>query len=136
MIQTLQKGVVVCVEVTILDGLVLARSAVHHDINYRSVVLFGSASVIDDPEEKREAMRLFMEHVAPGRSTVAHPLNELELEQTQVLAFTIEEASAKIRTGPPGDEEEEDDARPVWAGVIPLKLTRGDPIPDERPGLK
>ena len=132
MLKTLREGVGVCVTVTILDGLVLARSAFHHSVNYRSVVLFGKATVIDDPEEKKEALRLFVEHVAPGRSTEARPPNDKELKQTLVLALAIEEVSAKIRTGPPVDDEE-DYALPVWAGVIPLKLTHGDPIPDERP---
>jgi nitroimidazol reductase NimA-like FMN-containing flavoprotein (pyridoxamine 5'-phosphate oxidase superfamily) len=131
MLRTLGKGVDVCVTVTLLDGLVLARSAFHHSVNYRSVVIFGTARVVEDREGKLEALRVFTEHVAPGRWQEVRPPSDKELQATIVLALSLQEVSAKVRTGPPVDDEE-DYALPVWAGVLPLSLTPGPPVPDGR----
>jgi nitroimidazol reductase NimA-like FMN-containing flavoprotein (pyridoxamine 5'-phosphate oxidase superfamily) len=131
MFRTLAAGAEVCVAVTLLDGLVLARSAFHHSMNYRSVVIFGQASVIDDPAAKVEALRAFTEHVAPGRWPEIRPPSRKELQATAVLAIPLKEASAKVRTGPPIDDEE-DYALPVWAGVLPFSDATGEPRPDDR----
>jgi nitroimidazol reductase NimA-like FMN-containing flavoprotein (pyridoxamine 5'-phosphate oxidase superfamily) len=128
MLRNLRDGVDACATVTLLDGLVLARSAFHHSMNYRSVVVFGKARVVEG-EEKLRALDALVEHVMKGRSKDVRPANEIELKQTLVLALPIEEASAKIRTGGPVDDEE-DYALPVWAGVLPLKLTPQVPIAD------
>jgi nitroimidazol reductase NimA-like FMN-containing flavoprotein (pyridoxamine 5'-phosphate oxidase superfamily) len=128
MLRSLRDGVEACVTVTLLDGLVLARSAFHHSMNYRSVVLFGTARVVEG-EEKLQALDDLVEHVIRGRSREVRPPNEVELKQTLVLALPIAEASAKIRSGGPVDDEE-DYALPVWAGVLPLTLMPGAPIPD------
>ena len=130
MLRTLKGGVPVCVTVTILDGLVLARSAFHHSMNYRSVVVFGNAREVSDADEKVRALDALVEHVVAGRSRDIRPPNANELKATLVLALPIDEASAKIRSGPPVDDEE-DYAMPVWAGVLPLALTPGAPVPDE-----
>ena len=119
----------VCVTVTLIDGLVLARSAFHHSMNYRSVVIFGKATLISDPQHKLEALRLFTEHLVPNRWAEIRPPNELELKATTVLSLPLDEASAKIRTGGPNDDDE-DYALNVWAGVIPLKMTAGKPSGD------
>ena len=129
MIRTLAEGVDVCVTVTLVDGLVLARSAFHHSINYRSVVVLGRARLVEDTTEKTDALRAFTNHVVPGRWEEVRPVTDKELAGTSVLALPIEEASAKIRTGPPVDDEE-DLSWPVWAGVIPLTLQPGSPSPD------
>ena len=131
MLRTMAAGVEVCVAVTLLDGIVLARSAFHHSMNYRSVVLFGSAQAIDAGEKKVEALRIISEHILPGRWDEVRKPTEKELKATAVLALPITEASAKIRTGPPGDDEA-DYALDVWAGVLPLRLEAGVPQPDER----
>jgi nitroimidazol reductase NimA-like FMN-containing flavoprotein (pyridoxamine 5'-phosphate oxidase superfamily) len=131
MLGALGNGADVCLTVTLVDGLVLARSAFHHSMNYRSVVLFGRATLLEDPDAKREALRAFTEHVAPGRWQEVRPPSEKELKSTTVLAIPLEEVSAKVRTGPPLDDEE-DYALPVWAGVLPLELTPGAPLADER----
>jgi nitroimidazol reductase NimA-like FMN-containing flavoprotein (pyridoxamine 5'-phosphate oxidase superfamily) len=128
-LRELGDGIDVCVTVTIVDGLVLARSLFHHSFNYRSVVVFGRARLVTDPEEKLEALRHFVDHVAPGRWAEARAPTAKELKATTVLALPIEEASAKMRSGPPADDEE-DYALPVWAGVIPLHLAAGAPLPD------
>jgi len=129
MFQTLSKGVSVCVTVTHVDGLVLARAAFHHSVNYRSVVILGKARQIEDPREKMEALRLFTEHVVKGRwDEVRHPTDQ-ELKVTTVLALPLEEVSAKVRTGGPIDDEA-DYALPVWAGVLPLAMVASDPEPD------
>ncbi|HEY5885351.1 MAG TPA: pyridoxamine 5'-phosphate oxidase family protein [Pyrinomonadaceae bacterium] len=131
MLRTLSQGIDVCVTVTLIDGLVLARSAFHHSINYRSVVVFGTATLITDPEEKSAALFAFSEHVIPGRwNDVREPTTE-ELKATSVLVLELTEASAKVRTGPPIDDEE-DYSLPVWAGVIPLALTASEPVNDPR----
>ena len=128
MLRSLKNGVDACVTVTLIDGLVLARSAFHHSMNYRSVVVFGKAREVTG-EEKRTALDGLVEHVVKGRSRDVRPPNELELRQTLVLALPLDEASAKIRTGGPVDDEE-DYAMPIWAGVVPLKLTPSAPIAD------
>ena len=129
MLRSLKDGVDACVTVTLIDGLVLARSAFHHSMNYRSVVVFGKAREVTG-EEKRTALDGLVEHVVKGRSRDVRPPNELELRQTLVLALPLDEASAKIRTGGPVDDEE-DYAMPIWAGVVPLKLTPSAPIADD-----
>ena len=131
MLKTLQGGVPVCLTATLLDGLVLARSAFHHSMNYRSVVLLGTATEVDDPAEKRAAFRALVEHVAPGRYAAVRPPTDDEVTGTLVLRLPIDEGSAKVRTGPPIDDEA-DYGLPVWAGVIPLALRTGAPIPDPR----
>jgi hypothetical protein len=131
MMRTLESGVPVCVTVSLVDGLVLARSAFHHSMNYRSAVVFGTARKIDDPAQKNEALRVISEHLIAGRwDEVRAPRNQ-ELKATMVLELTIEEASAKSRSGPPIDDEA-DYALPVWAGVLPLALKADEPVPDAR----
>lgn len=129
MLRTLSGGVPVSVTVTLVDGLVLARSAFHHSVNYRSVVILGMARLVEDPAEKMEALRIFTEHVMKGRWDDVRQPNEQEMKATSVLALLIEEASAKIRTGGPVDDEE-DYALPVWAGVLPLETVAKEPIAD------
>ena len=131
MLRTLANGVDACVTVTLVDGLVLARSAFHHSVNYRSVVVFGRAHLVNDPEEKNSALFAFSEQVVPGRWDDVRLPTESELKQTTVLCLPLSEASAKVRTGPPIDDEE-DYALPMWAGVIPLKLVAEAPIKDPR----
>ena len=131
MLRELETGVAACVNVTLVDGLVLARSAFHHSMNYRSVVAFGTARKIADPERKTRALRVISEHLIAGRWDDVREPSEKELKATAVLEFSIEEASAKIRTGPPGDEEA-DYALPVWAGVLPLRVEPKAPVPDPR----
>ena len=133
MMKTLGAGVDACVTVTHVDGLVLARSAFHHSLNYRSVVVFGRATVVEDAAGKMEAMRAFTEHLMRGRWSEARAPNERELNTTLVLALPLTEASAKVRTGQPIDDEE-DLQLPVWAGVVPLRVEAGEPISD--PQLK
>ena len=128
MLRSLKNGVEACVTVTLIDGLVLARSAFHHSMNYRSVVVFGTARVVEG-DEKLRALDALVDHVVRGRSKEMRPHKEIELKQTLVLAMPLDEASAKIRTGGPVDDEE-DYALPIWAGVVPLKLTPGEPIAD------
>lgn len=129
MLKTLSAGVPVCVTVTHVDGLVLARSAFHHSVNYRSVVILGSARRVDDPAEKREALRIFTEHVMKGRWDDVRQPTEQELKGTTVLALPLEEVSAKVRTGGPVDDEADYDL-PVWAGVLPLETVAKQPVPD------
>ena len=124
-----KAGAPVAAEVTLLDGLVLARSAFHHSMNYRSVVVYGHAREVTDPDEKFAAQRALVEHVARGRADDARMPNQRELDQTTILAIPIEEASAKIRTGPPKDDAEDMDL-PVWAGVLPIRTVPGEPDPD------
>jgi uncharacterized protein len=131
MLRAVGQGIDVCVTVTLIDGLVLARSAFHHSMNYRSVVIFGRASVVDDPTRKIAALFALSEHMIPGRWKDVREPNETELQQTTVLSLLLAEASAKIRTGPPLDDED-DYALPIWAGVIPLRLVSGEPIADSR----
>jgi uncharacterized protein len=134
LLSRLGEGVPMCLTVTLLDGLVLARSAFHHSMNYRSVVILGQGSVITDPERKDRALRKIVEHIVPGRSDEARGPNPKELKATEVIELTIAEASAKIRTGPPGDAAADMDL-PVWAGEIPLTLAVGEPVTDEKCSL-
>ncbi len=131
MLRSLREGIDACVTVTLLDGLVMARSAFHHSMNYRSVVVMGKGREVVDREEKRHVLDALVEHVCAGRARDARPPNETELRQTLVIAMPLAEASAKIRSGPASDDEE-DYALPIWAGVIPLALTPSAPIDDER----
>ena len=129
MMRILSGGIDVCVTVTLLDGLVLARSAFHHSVNYRSVVVFGKAKLIEADQEKLEALYAFTQHIVPNRWNEVREPNELELKATTVLALPLEEASAKIRTGDPVDDAEDYEMN-VWAGVIPLKVKAEKPEDD------
>ena len=131
MLRQMKDGVPVCVTVTLLDGLVLARSVFNHSMNYRSVVILGKATLVDNPEEKLAALRVLSEHILPGRWDDARRPNERELKATSVLRVPIEEFSSKVRSGPPIDDEE-DYSFPTWAGVIPLEMTVGTTINDPR----
>ncbi len=131
MLRQLKEIVPVCVTVTLLDGLVLARSIFNHSMNYRSVVVLGKATLVDEAGEKLEALRLLSEHIIPGRWADVRQPNERELKATSVLRVPIEEFSAKVRTGPVIDDEE-DYSFPTWAGVVPLEMRAGEPIADER----
>jgi nitroimidazol reductase NimA-like FMN-containing flavoprotein (pyridoxamine 5'-phosphate oxidase superfamily) len=125
----LRPGMDVCVTVTLVDGLVLARSAFHHSMNYRSVMAIGRTRPVTDPGEKEAALRALVEHIVPGRSDEVRGGDSRELAATAVLALPLAEVSAKVRTGPPSDDEP-DYALPIWAGVLPLALTPGEPAPD------
>ena len=131
MLRSLSEGVDVCVTVTLIDGLVIARSAFHHSVNYRSVVVLGKAELVIDPEEKNTALEAITNHFVPGRWPDVRWPNELELKATSVLRLPIDEASAKIRTGDPVDDEE-DYAMQTWAGILPLELKPGTPTDDAR----
>ena len=129
MLRTLSSGVDVCVTVTLVDGLVLARSAFHHSINYRSAVIVGRAVEVEGLDEKRVALDAFVDHVVPGRAVEARPPNDRELRATIVLRLPIDEASAKVRTGGPIDDDE-DLPLAVWAGELPLRTIAGPPVAD------
>jgi uncharacterized protein len=131
MLRTLKAGIDVCVTVTVLDGLVLARSAFHHSMNYRSVVVFGTATEIEEASAKLAALRALSEHMIPGRWDDVRQPTDQELKATTVLSLPLEEVSAKVRTGPPLDDEE-DYSLEVWAGVLPLRLVAGEPVKDPR----
>ncbi|MFZ1132730.1 MAG: pyridoxamine 5'-phosphate oxidase family protein [Terriglobales bacterium] len=131
MLRNLNQGVPVCITVTLLDGLVLARSVFNHSMNYRSVVILGTATLVDDPAEKLAALRALSEHIIPQRWDDSRPPNETELKATSVLRLPISEFSAKVRVGPAVDDEE-DYSFPTWAGVIPLEMNSGTPIRDAR----
>jgi nitroimidazol reductase NimA-like FMN-containing flavoprotein (pyridoxamine 5'-phosphate oxidase superfamily) len=131
MLRRVDEGVPVCVTVTLLDGLVLARSIFNHSMNYRSVVILGTAVAVTDAQEKLEALRLLSEHILPGRWAESRQPNEKEIKATLVMRLPIEEFSAKVRQGPPVDDEE-DYAFPAWAGVIPLEMVPGRPVNDPR----
>jgi nitroimidazol reductase NimA-like FMN-containing flavoprotein (pyridoxamine 5'-phosphate oxidase superfamily) len=131
MLRQMKEGLPVCVTVTLLDGLVLARSVFNHSMNYRSVVVLGKATLVDDPEGKLAALRALSEHILPGRWDDSRQPNERELKATSVLRVPIEEFSAKVRTGPAIDDPD-DYSFPTWAGVIPLEMKAGEPIDDER----
>jgi nitroimidazol reductase NimA-like FMN-containing flavoprotein (pyridoxamine 5'-phosphate oxidase superfamily) len=135
-IRALGAGTPACLTVTLVDGLVLARSAFHHSMNYRSVVVLGEARPVGDPDEMLIALEAFTERVLAGRWGEVRAPNRQELKGTRVLAMTLDEASAKVRSGPPVDDDE-DYALDVWAGVIPLKLAAGAPVDDPRltPGI-
>jgi nitroimidazol reductase NimA-like FMN-containing flavoprotein (pyridoxamine 5'-phosphate oxidase superfamily) len=128
-LRALGSGARACLTVTLLDGLVLARSIFNHSVNYRSVVVLGEARAVSNPEEKRAALAAFAERVAPGRWADARPPTSSELKATSILALPLDEASAKERTGPPVDGET-DHRLDVWAGVVPIRLVRGEPVPD------
>lgn len=129
-------GLPVCVTVTLLDGLVLARAAMHHSVNFRSVVVLGAARPVDEEAEKRRALGCLLDHIAPGRAADCRAPNARELAATGVLALDLREVSAKVRAGGPVDDPE-DCALPHWAGVVPLRLTPGAPVPsaDLDPGV-
>jgi nitroimidazol reductase NimA-like FMN-containing flavoprotein (pyridoxamine 5'-phosphate oxidase superfamily) len=131
MLRALGQGIDVCVTVTLIDGLVLARSAFHHSMNYRSVVIFGRAMVIEEHADKINALRALSEHMIAGRWDEVRGPSERELQQTTVLSVPLNEASAKIRTGQPVDDDE-DYELPIWAGVIPLRTAAESPVPDPR----
>ncbi|HTQ67631.1 MAG TPA: pyridoxamine 5'-phosphate oxidase family protein [Solirubrobacteraceae bacterium] len=128
-LKALAAGAPACLTVSLIDGLVLARSAMHHSANYRSVMLLGQARPLSDPQEKRRALEAIVEHIVPGRWTEVREPTDKELAATAVVSFPIEEASAKIRTGGPIDDEP-DLELPVWAGVLPLVSAVGEPQPD------
>lgn len=130
LLKHIEAGHPVCVEATIVDGLVLARSVFHHSVNYRSVVLFGTGHAIEEEQEKMAALEAVTEHLIPGRWKEARLPNPKEMKATRVVAIQIDEASAKVRVGPPVDEEE-DYALPVWAGLLPLQETPAAPVRDE-----
>jgi len=131
MLRQFKEGVPVCITVTLLEGLVLARSIFNHSMNYRSVVILGKATLVDDPAEKLAALRILSEHILPGRWDDSRQPNERELKATSVLHVPIEEFSAKVRQGPAIDDEE-DYSFPTWAGVVPLEMVAGKPIDDAR----
>ena len=131
MLRTVKESVPVCITVTLLDGLVLARSIFNHSMNYRSVVVVGKAKLVDDPAEKIEALRLLSEHIIPGRWADSRQPNERELKATSILRVPIDEFSAKVRKGPVVDDEE-DYSFPTWAGVVPLEMVAGEPVADAR----
>jgi len=136
MLNSLANGIEVCVTVTLIDGLVLARSAIHHSMNYRSAMLFGTACAVEEPDEKVRILRTLTEHLIKGRWQDTRSPTPAELKRTLVLSLPIDEASAKVRTGPPV-EDEDDYALPFWAGVLPLALMALEPIADPRlaPGI-
>jgi nitroimidazol reductase NimA-like FMN-containing flavoprotein (pyridoxamine 5'-phosphate oxidase superfamily) len=131
MLKRTDEGIPVCATVTLLDGLVLARSLFNHSMNYRSVVVLGTATAVKDPGEKLAALRILSEHILPGRWDKARQPNEKELKATLVMRIPIEEFSAKVRQGPAIDDEA-DYSFPVWAGVLPLDIVAGAPIRDPR----
>ena len=131
MLRNLEQGSDVCLTITLIDGLVLARSAFHHSINYRSVVVFGRATLVDEPTEKLNALRALSEHMIRGRWDDVREPSDAEMKMTTVLCLSLDEASAKVRVGPPIDDEE-DYAMNVWAGVVPLQLVAGEPVADPR----
>ena len=131
MMKSLEQGVDICVSATLLDGIVIARSLFHHAMNYRSVVLFGQATLVEGEAAKMHALKVLSEHITPGQWAYARTPTPQEVKGTTVLSFPIEEGSAKIRSGGPNDSAA-DYALPVWAGQLPLKLTSGTPIPDAK----
>jgi uncharacterized protein len=128
-LRTLGGGAPACLTVTLIDGLVLARAIFNHSMNYRSVIVLGEARAVTDPEDKRAALAAFAERIAPGRWADARPPTPQELKATSILALPLDEASAKVRAGPPVDNDA-DHALDVWAGVVPMRLARGEPVPD------
>ncbi|MQA74025.1 MAG: pyridoxamine 5'-phosphate oxidase family protein [Solirubrobacterales bacterium] len=125
------QGIPACLTVTLIDGLVMARSIFNHSVNYRAVVVLGTARPLTDPEQKLAALEAFAERIAPGRWADARPPTDQEIKATSIMALPLDEASAKVRTGPPGDEDD-DLALDVWAGVVPFETVRGEPVPDPR----
>jgi nitroimidazol reductase NimA-like FMN-containing flavoprotein (pyridoxamine 5'-phosphate oxidase superfamily) len=135
-LRTVASGIPACLTVTLIDGLVLARSIFNHSVNYRSVIVLGEARAVTDPDEKLAALEAFAERIAPGRWADARPPTRQELKATSILSLPLDEASAKIRTGPPNDEED-DLQLDVWAGIVPIETARHDPVPapDLRAGI-
>jgi len=131
MLRSQAAGIPVCLTVTLLDGLVMARSGFHHSVNYRSVMAYGQARKIEQPDEKQAAVEAYIERLYPGRNAGLRPINRQELKATTVLGMAIEEASAKVRTGPPVDDDPDYDL-PIWAGVIPVRQIVGAAVPDRR----
>jgi uncharacterized protein len=131
MLKTLAQGVDVCVTVTLVDAYVLARSAFHHSMNYRSVTVLGRARLVAEEAEKMAALRVITDHIVPGRWDEVRGPNALEMKQTVVLALPLEEVAAKVRMGPPADDEE-DYALPIWAGIVPIHTRLGEPVADGR----
>ncbi len=129
MLRNMRSGDEVCVNVTLLDGLVIARAAFHNSMNYRSVVIFGRPRMVDDPDEKWSALEVITNHVVAGRWAESRPMTDKEMRGTLVAALPISEASAKVRTGGPKDDME-DYQLPIWAGVVPLAMTPGQPLED------
>ena len=129
MLRAMKRGLEVSVNATLVDGLVVARAAFHNSLNYRSVVLFGTARVVEDPEEKRLAFEAVTEHIVPGRWADSRPMTDKEAKGTLIAAIDIDEVSAKVRTGGPKDDDE-DYGYPTWAGTIPLELRAAAPVPD------
>jgi nitroimidazol reductase NimA-like FMN-containing flavoprotein (pyridoxamine 5'-phosphate oxidase superfamily) len=129
-IRALEEGIPVCISITLMDALVVARSAFHHSVNYRSVILFARAEKIDDPIKKTAALEWLTTKLVPNSWDYLRPIKENEVRKTTVLAFGLEEASAKVRTGMPVDDEE-DQSLPIWSGLIPLQTTRLSPLADE-----
>lgn len=130
-LRVLRAGAPACLTVSLLDGLVLARAVMHHSANYRSAMLLGTARPVESPVEKLAALEAIVEHIVPGRWAEARPPSESELKATSVLALPIDEASAKVRTGPPTDDEQDHELA-VWAGVIPFASEPREPLPDPR----
>lgn len=129
MVRRMKKGIDVCVTITLVDGLIIARAPFHSSLSYRSVVVFGTARAVEDVAEKREAFRIITEHVAPGRWNDSRLPNDSETRRTSILAVPLAEASAKVSIGPPEDDAEDYDL-PLWAGEIPLRTVAGPPVPD------
>jgi nitroimidazol reductase NimA-like FMN-containing flavoprotein (pyridoxamine 5'-phosphate oxidase superfamily) len=136
MLRSLREGIEMCLTATLVDGLVLARSVFHHSINYRSVMVYGRAAAVTEPDAKLHALEVVSNHIAPGRGAATRRPSPQELKATLVLELPLTEASAKVRSGPPGDEEA-DYALPIWAGVVPITTVYGQPEPDPRltPGI-
>jgi nitroimidazol reductase NimA-like FMN-containing flavoprotein (pyridoxamine 5'-phosphate oxidase superfamily) len=130
MLRGMKKGMEVSIAITLLDGLVVARTPFHQSLNYRSVIVFGESRLVEDPDEKLLALKAVTDHVTPGRWEDSRPPTEKEIAGTLVLAVPLDEVSAKVRFGPPGDDEE-DIGLPYWAGVVPLSMFSGNPIPAE-----
>lgn len=126
-IRVIQQGGPICISIMLTDGLVLAKSAFHHSVNYRSVIIFGTARTVTDETERMDALALITDHLVPGRWDDLRPTTESEMRKTTVLAFTLAEASAKVRTGGPNDDPEDEDL-PIWAGVIPMQTIRLAPV--------
>lgn len=126
-----ERGLELSLAVTLLDGIVMTRSGFHHSLNYRSVIMYGTATLVSDPVTKEAALDKFMDRVAPGRVAECRPINAQEFKATTVLSLPLDDVSAKVRSGPPIDDEE-DYALPVWAGVIPVQQITGTPEPDPR----
>ncbi len=129
LLQSIQEDASLCVTISLIDGIVLARSAFHHSLNYRSVVIFSKGEIVEDPQEKWDALKAVSDHLVPKRWEDVREPNQKELDATTVVSISLEEASAKVRSGPPGDDDA-DYALPIWAGVLPTELKKGTLIPD------